>query len=110
MNRVYFRQIMGRFNNRMKKENRNVALMLDNAPVHDRDLTYSNVKLVFLPPNTTSHYQPLDAGIIADFKCWYRKLQYKYVAIKHPHTDNGIDDNADGGDNEHGKEKPKPLH
>ncbi|KAL9537627.1 hypothetical protein PS6_011716 [Mucor atramentarius] len=49
---------MGRFNNRMKRENRNVAaLVLDNAPVHDRDLTYSNVKLVFLPPNiTTSHW------------------------------------------------------
>lgn len=109
MNRVHFRQIMGRFNNRMKKENRNVALVLDNAPVHDPNLTYSNVKLVFLPPNTTSHYQPLDAGIIANFKYWYRKLQYKYVAIKHSHTEKEIDDNADGGDSEHAKEKAKPF-
>ncbi|CAO0795924.1 unnamed protein product [Mucor circinelloides] len=109
MNRVHFRTIMGRFNNRMKKENRNVALVLDNAPVHDRDLTYSNVKLVFLPPNTTSHYQPLDAGIIANFKYWYRKLQYKYVAIKHSHTEKEIDDNADGGDSEHAKEKAEPF-
>jgi len=53
----------------MKKENRNGALVLYNAPVHDdRDLTYSNVKLVSFPPNTTSHYQLLDAGIIANFK------------------------------------------
>ncbi|EPB91869.1 hypothetical protein HMPREF1544_01378 [Mucor circinelloides 1006PhL] len=61
----------------MKKKNRNVAFVLDNsAPVHDRELAYSNVKLVFLPPNTTSHYnKPLDAGFIVNFKYWYRKLQ-----------------------------------
>ena len=34
----------------------------------------TNVKVFFLPPNTTSVIQPMDQGIIAAFKCHYRKL------------------------------------
>ncbi|KAG2204519.1 hypothetical protein INT46_000272 [Mucor plumbeus] len=70
-----FRKIIGRFNYEMIKSNRNVVLLLDNAPVHDDKLTFSNVKMVFLPPNSTAHYQPLDAGIIANFKNHYRMTQ-----------------------------------
>ena len=39
------------------------------------DLNLTNVKLVMLPPNVTAHLQPLDAGIIMNFKTHYRKLQ-----------------------------------
>ena len=31
-------------------------------------------QLEFLPPNTTSHFQPMDARIIASFKAQYIKL------------------------------------
>ena len=78
-----FRKIIGRFNHEMVKSNRNVVLLLDNAPVHDDKLTFSNVKMVFLPPNSTAHYQPLDAGIIANFKNHYRMTQYRHAAIKY---------------------------
>jgi hypothetical protein len=39
--------------------------------------------MVFLPPNLTVHYQPLDAGIIANFKNHYRMTQYRHAAIKY---------------------------
>ena len=56
----------------MRRRNRNVILLLDNAPCHP-EISLSNVKLLFLPPNTTSHTQPLDQGIIQSFKLQYRK-------------------------------------
>ncbi|GBC35801.2 tigger transposable element-derived protein 6-like [Rhizophagus irregularis DAOM 181602=DAOM 197198] len=48
----------------------------DNAPTHllDETIQLSNIKVYFLPPNTTAHLQPLDAGIINSFKAQYRKL------------------------------------
>lgn len=57
----------------MIKENRKIIMFLDNAASHPND-EYSNIKLAFLPPNTTSVLQPLDAGIIQAFKLSYRKL------------------------------------
>ena len=54
----------------MRLQNRNILLLVDNAPVHivNEDINLTNVVVHFLPPNTTSHLQPCDAGIINSFK------------------------------------------
>ena len=58
----------------MKREGRVILLLLDNASCHSvSHLHTPHVKVKFLPPNTTSHIQPLDAGIIRSFKSHYRK-------------------------------------
>ena len=59
-------------------KDRNVLLLLDNAACHvnnDTIPTLSNVQVLFLPPNTTSIIQPLDAGIIRSIKSQLRKRQ-----------------------------------
>ena len=38
-----------------------------------------NIKLDFLPKNTTSRLQPCDAGISKNFKHKYRKLLIRYI-------------------------------
>lgn len=59
----------------MKAQKRSILLLIDNAPSHifDRE-KLTNVRVEFLPPNTTSHLQPMDAGVIRAFKAHYRRL------------------------------------
>ena len=57
----------------MKRQGRHILLLLDNCPSHP-DIKLSNVKLQFLPKNTTSELQPLDRGVIAWVKSYYKRL------------------------------------
>ncbi|CAI5994917.1 unnamed protein product [Closterium sp. NIES-64] len=71
----------------MYAENRHIVVLLDNTSSHMlrsehawseivcgmRTTCMSNVRLVFLPPNTTAFTQPLDQGIIATAKARYRE-------------------------------------
>ena len=57
----------------MRKSNRTVVLVLDNCRAHPNVNELTNVRLIFLPPNTTAKTQPLDAGVIRCPKSHYRK-------------------------------------
>jgi hypothetical protein len=50
------------------------VLLLDICSGHDSTLTdpTSQVEIIFLPPNCTSVYQPLDQGIILTLKTIYK--------------------------------------
>ena len=77
-------KVLETLNHQMRKQGRKVILFLDNAAVHPNSLIdmCSNVKIVFLPKNTTSRLQPLDAGIIQSFKTKYRKKLMRYVIAR----------------------------
>ena len=74
MTRVIFNDFLTDLNSRMLKRNKKILLLLDQCSAHQKDLVFSNIKLLFFPPNTTSKLQPLDAGIIHSLKVNYRKL------------------------------------
>lgn len=59
-----------KLDNKMRTANRNILLLIDNAPTHILmdNLELTNVTIHHLPPNTTAHLQPCDAGIIHSFK------------------------------------------
>lgn len=78
MTASFFTEYLQIFNAKMTKEGRNAVLLLDNATCHP-DVTFSNVKLMFLPPNTTAGCQPLDAGIIKNFKVFYRSALLQWI-------------------------------
>ncbi|KAL3842406.1 hypothetical protein ACJMK2_020441 [Sinanodonta woodiana] len=60
--------------NQMSLQKRSIIMLCDNSAAHVDGIKLSNVKIVFLPPNTTSLIQPLDQGITANFKKFYRLL------------------------------------
>ena len=68
-------------NRKLVFEDRKVILFLDNATCHPESMIgkFSHIKIVFLPKNTTSRLQPLDAGIIRNIKVKYRKRLVKFV-------------------------------
>ncbi|CAB5367928.1 unnamed protein product [Rhizophagus irregularis] len=68
----------------IKHRRQRVLLLLNNCTSHKlENLTLSNVEICFLPPNTTSKLQPMDAGIIMSFKKHYRWMLEKVEASQH---------------------------
>jgi hypothetical protein len=61
----------------------NVLLLIDNPGGHNISLESkkksTNVKVFYLPANTTPALQLLDQGIIWKFKLYYRKLLVEYL-------------------------------
>lgn len=56
----------------------NILLLLDNVPGHSPMLhdQHPNVRVEFLPPNTTSIIQPLDQEVISVVKASYSRQQF----------------------------------
>ena len=74
-------------------EKRKILLFIDSAGCHPDNLLrmLSNIKICFLPPNTTSALQPLDLGIIKNFKLHYRRFFLRYVISKMDECDTASD-------------------
>jgi hypothetical protein len=73
-----FLEYLQKLNAKMQIENRKALILLNNAPCHP-EMELSNVKLVFLPPNTTAGTQPLDSGIIRNFLIKYCKMLLEFL-------------------------------
>ena len=83
-------------NTEMRGQGRKVLLLMDNFSGHELAVQLvggvqglSNVRIAWLPPNTTSEWQPMDQGIIASFKLQYRRqwvafMVREYNADKNP--------------------------
>ncbi|XP_045137247.1 tigger transposable element-derived protein 1-like [Portunus trituberculatus] len=67
----------------------NVLLVLDNALGHPSYLDdfHPNVKVVYLPPNTTSIIQPMDQGVIVTFKKYYLRCTFRQALKATDKTD-----------------------
>ena len=79
-------EILRTLNRKYAAEGHKILLFIDNVPSHPESFSdcFSHAQIVFLPKNTTSKLQPLDAGIIKNFKVFYHKqfLQHVLARIK----------------------------
>ncbi|XP_064464099.1 tigger transposable element-derived protein 6-like [Ornithodoros turicata] len=78
-----FVDTLRQFNRRLQREKRQAILLVDNAGCHKlRSDTFTNLRVEYLPANSTSKIQPLDAGIIRAAKVAYqRELMRHYIAL-----------------------------
>ena len=80
-----FSKWIEQFDNNFRIQNRKVLLIVDNAAGHgtsdELNSKLTNIKIQFLPPNTTSHLQPLDAGIIKNLKVFYKKALISHFIL-----------------------------
>ena len=69
-----FEDVLRAWDGRLGQQGRRVLLCLDNFSGHPPELQLDNIQLLFFPPNTTSHSQPMDQGIIENLKRHYKKI------------------------------------
>ena len=72
------------------KQDRHIALLVDNCSAHPKDCgsELTNVVLYF-PPNVTLIIQPCDMGIIHSLKALYRKSMISRI-VSHLDSDTSI--------------------
>ncbi len=80
MNTEVMTDILTALNRRLIRQGRNVLIFIDNVSSHDPALKDQHQDH-FLPKNTTSKLQPLDAGIIQIFKVHYWRLLLKHNIV-----------------------------
>ncbi|KAJ4432280.1 hypothetical protein ANN_20898 [Periplaneta americana] len=74
MTRERMTEWLEQLDGKMMRQNRKVLLFLD--------IKLNNVKVMFFPPNVTSLSQPLDQGVIQNFKVKYRQLVLKHIVSR----------------------------
>ena len=69
-----------------KQRELKTLLLIDNAPSHPTHLseltTCIPVEVVFLSPNTTSLIQPMDLGVISNFKAYFLRRTFRQLIDK----------------------------
>ena len=76
--------LLSKINGGLVRDQGSTLLLMNDTSCHRPDMAekFSNIRVVFLPTNTTSKLQPLHLGIIKNFKTYYRKFFMRYTLTK----------------------------
>ena len=73
MTSTIFEKRLRKLDFQMRNSFKKIAMVSDNCTAYPNINGLTNIKLVFLPPNTTAKTQPLDSSVIRCLKAHYRK-------------------------------------
>lgn len=82
MTSALFKEFISLVDRRMGSKNRKIVLFLDQCTAHLKQVTLQNVKLVFVPANTTTHLQLLDTGVVRNAKKFFKGLLVRRLLTK----------------------------
>ncbi len=85
-----FKRMLLTWDSQLRKTRKKILLLVDNCFCHvdiNDDLTH--IQVAFLPSNTTSVLQPMDAGVVRNFNYYKKKLISNLLQFYEEH-DNGI--------------------
>nr|XP_050029250.1 tigger transposable element-derived protein 6-like [Dermacentor andersoni] len=88
MTRDIFGKWLADFDKEMVRKKLKVLMLLDNCSAHHVNAHLSTVEVLLLPPNTTAKLQPMDQGVIANFKVHYRRRVIERLLIDVHAADN----------------------
>lgn len=84
-----FERFLSLLDRRMASKNRKIILFRQCASL-PKQVTLQNVKLVFLPANTTTHLQLLDAGLMKNAKHHFKGLLIRHLLAKIDRKDGDV--------------------
>ena len=77
-----FKAWLSEFDDRMRRQRRNILLFLDNCSAHTKAVAHlklHNIRVEWLVANSSAVTQPMDQGVIRSFKASYRKMLLQKV-------------------------------
>ena len=81
MDSTLFEKWIREMDTKFTKDNKIVALIIDNCPAHPTINNVKSIELIFLPPNTMSKLQPMDQGVIRSLKAYYKALSLQRLVV-----------------------------
>jgi len=79
MTNSIFKDWLEKWDAELTRARKKALLFVDNCASHNALPELVSLKVLFLPPNTTSKLQPMDLGIIKNFKVKYRVEVARYI-------------------------------
>ena len=67
-----FEQWLKNWDNTLRSKKRKICLLVDNCSANSKTVSLTNIVLNFLPSNTTIVMQPMDMGVIKNWKAHYK--------------------------------------
>lgn len=78
---VLFAEWLLELDQQMAAKGRKILLLLDNCSAHRVNPRLTNIEMLYLPPNCASKAQPLDMGVIANFKVCYKRRVIRWLIL-----------------------------
>lgn len=77
-----FNEWLSDFEEKLRIKRKRILLLMDNCPAHTIKIKLTFIEILFLPKNSTGILQPMDLGIIRNFKLHFNQYKLSSLLMK----------------------------